>query len=339
MNIKTDQRLADWEYCRDILPRVSRTFALNIARLDGDTYRAVLLGYLFFRIADTFEDNASQDEEQKIAALGEYADIFRGDKTLEDRLGRYGPLKSLWQEDSPDKELVENGDRVIACYFDLPATYRTIIDPHIARTAGGMASFQRRRLESGSTVYQLRDVAELEEYCYYVAGIVGEMLTSIFCLRETISPVGWQLEQRQVRFGLALQVTNIVKDFQRDIARGWCYIPASITGKFGIAVKDMTRLSLFQKRKILGELAPVILGYFDSTLEYIKLLPVKERPIRMFCIIPFVLAYNTLHHIIKMRGDKLTREKVSALLVKCESFAGSDDLLEKDFLAIRRKLA
>ena len=41
---------------RDILPEVSRTFALSIRVLPGELGRAVLAAYLLCRIADTLED-------------------------------------------------------------------------------------------------------------------------------------------------------------------------------------------------------------------------------------------------------------------------------------------
>ena len=94
VNLKTQPDLRidtkkDWKYCEEILPQVSRTFALNIAQLQGDIYKAVLLGYLFFRIADTFEDNTFQNEAQKIRALHDYSEIFRGNKNLDERLKLY----------------------------------------------------------------------------------------------------------------------------------------------------------------------------------------------------------------------------------------------------------
>ena len=334
---QTDTK-TDWQYCEEILPKVSRTFALNIGQLKGDTYKAVLLGYLFFRIADTFEDNKYQNETQKITALHHYADIFWGNKSLNERLKLYEPLKLQWEEDSPENDLLESGDKAIRCYFDLPAIYRQIIDPHIARTSEGMSEFQKRKLDSNSRIFQLQDISDLEKYCYYVAGIVGEMLTQIFSQQADIAPIKSQLEEYQIRFGLALQVTNIVKDYKKDIERGWCYIPVSITEKYGIPLDKVTSLSIGQKKKILSELTPVILGYFDSALKYIKTIPVSERPVRMFCIIPFVLAYNTLHHLAQMKGDKLSRNQVTALLAKCNSFADSNDLLEKDYLQIYQKL-
>jgi len=84
----------DWEYCRYILPKVSRTFALNIEQLEGEIYRTVLIGYLLFRVADTFEDNNYRDENDKITDLKDLSLLFEGDKDLSERLRIYEPLKS-----------------------------------------------------------------------------------------------------------------------------------------------------------------------------------------------------------------------------------------------------
>ncbi|MDP2729442.1 MAG: squalene/phytoene synthase family protein [Dehalococcoidales bacterium] len=326
----------DWEYCQAILPGVSRTFALNIVQLEGNIHKAILLGYLFFRIADTFEDDALQNEAQKIEALHSYAGVFRGNQTLRERLEIYQSLEFSWLAASPAKELVENGDRVIRCYFQLPDAYREIIDPHIARTSEGMAKFQERKLQSAG-VFQLQDLAEMEDYCYQVAGIVGEMLTRLFCLEEKVSPFKSELEKYQTRFGLALQVTNIVKNYPEDIARGWCYVPASITGKYAFHPEREASLPVIPK-EFLDELTPTILSYFDSTLKYIKSIPESEKPIRMFCLIAFVLAYNTLLHLIRTRNAKLSQDQVATLLARCASFAGSNDLLEKDYREVYRQL-
>ena len=332
------QARMDWKYCEEILPKVSRTFALNITQLKGDIYRAVLLGYLFFRIADTFEDNVYQGETEKIAALDNYSELFSGNKDLDERSRLYESLRFMWEEKSPDKNLVENGDRVIRCLFELPQVYREIVDPHIARTAEGMARFQERKLEGNSGILQFQSIEDLEGYCYYVAGIVGEMLTMLFCQQEDVSCLKSELEKHQVDFGLALQFTNIAKDYQKDIQRGWCYIPASITEKYDIELEKMTSLSMGQRKVILRELTPTILGYFDSTLKYITAIPESERPVRMFCIIPFVLAYNTLLHLAQTKSNKLPRARVATILAKCNSYAKSNNLLQKDYSEVYRKL-
>ena len=151
--MKASKIESEWSYCRKILPRVSRTFSLNITQLEGDIFKAVLLGYLFFRIADTFEDTMFQNEQEKVAGLEDFSEIFRGDKSLSERLILYEPLRYRWREDSDVKDLVENGHLVLRAYFDIPEIYRKIIDPLVVRTSEGMAKFQRRKSESEGTIF------------------------------------------------------------------------------------------------------------------------------------------------------------------------------------------
>jgi farnesyl-diphosphate farnesyltransferase len=322
----------DWEYCRAMLPKVSRTFALNIGQLEGDIHRTVLLGYLLFRIADTFEDTVYMTEGEKMAVLRDFSDIFKGNKDFGYRLTLYDALKYRWREESDAKDLVENGHRTLRCYFDIPESHRRIIDPLIVETAEGMAGFQERKLKSSQTVFQLADSADLEEYCYYVAGVVGVMLTEIFCQREPIVRVRPHLERFQVHFGIALQLINILKDYAGDIARGWCYIPRAITEKYRIHIESIEELAGWQKRGIVRDMVVHTMPYLDSTLKYIKWLPLEERAIRMFCIIPFILGYRTLAEIAGMRRDKVSREEVVWIIERSYACAESNSLLENDYL-------
>jgi len=330
-------REKDWEYCRKILPLVSRTFALNIEQLEGDMFKTVLLGYLLFRIADTFEDTIYQDEKEKIADLSGFSAIFKGNKGLAYRLNLYEPLKVRWKENSDAKDLIENGHIVLRCYFDIPETYRRIIDPLIVETSEGMAKFQKQKLQRKGKIFQLSDIKELENYCYYVAGIVGMMLTRVFCHRESIEEKRSELENFQIHFGLALQLTNIIKDYKKDIARGWCYIPLTITEKHNIKLNKIETLSIKQSKGIIKDMIPVIVTYLDSASRYIKLLPLSERSIRIFCIIPFVLGYRTLAKIAKMEGNKLSREEVALIIKQSDAYAKLNGPLEEDYLKIRER--
>lgn len=327
----------DWAYCKDILPRVSRTFALNIGQLEGNTFRAVLLGYLLFRIADTFEDTLYQDESEKIADLRDFSEIFRGDKDLHSRMELYEPLKFRWKENSHEKELIEKGPTILRCYFDIPGIYRSIMDPLLVEASEGMAEFQRRKLQTNSTVFQLADAQELEDYCYYVAGVVGIMLTKIFCLHESTKKRRTELEACQIQFGLALQMINIIKDFQKDIARGWCYIPHTVTRNCNIELDEIDALSVDQRRSVLQVIIPRVVQYLDATLTYIHALPIGERSIRRFCIIPFVIGYRTLVKIVEMKENKVSREEIASIMNETAAFAKSNRVLELDYLKTRER--
>jgi len=325
----------DWGYCRDILQKVSRTFSLNITQLEGDVFKIVLVGYLLFRIADTFEDTIYQSEVEKIKDLKDFSEIFKGNKGLIDRLKLYESLKFRWKEDSDSKNLVENGHIVLRSYFDLPEIYRKIVDPLIVETSEGMAKFQRLKSENNSLIFQLTDFKELEDYCYYVAGVVGIMLTKIFSQTNSIRKKRLELENFQVCFGIALQLINIIKDYQKDIARGWCYIPLSITENYNVKLEMIDSLSVKQRQGIIKNMLPLIIKYLDSSLNYIKLLPLQEKSIRMFCIIPFVLGYNTLNKIAKLEGNKISREEVAAIINKSIAYSKSNSSLEEDYITFR----
>ncbi len=325
----------DWVYCREMLQKVSRTFALNITQLHGDIFKAVLLGYLLFRIADTFEDNLYQGEEEKIADLEDFSEIFRGNKDLHQRLRLYESLKFRWNENSYEKDLIENGSIVLRCYFDISETYRRIIDPLLVKTSEGMAKFQRRKLESKSTIFQLADIKELEDYCYYVAGVVGVMLTKVFCEKQSIREKRSELERFEVHFGLALQLINIIKDYEKDMARGWFYIPVTVTENYNIELDKIDTLSMDQRQGIVQELIPRVVRYLDSTLKYIRLLPLHETSIRRFCVLPFVIGYRTLAKVVQVEGNKISREEVASIVNKTALYAQSNRALEEDYLEIR----
>src|SRR5512134_1471962 len=63
--------LADREFCRAILPKVSRTFALGIRLLPAGLEEAVRTSYLLCRSADTIEDSADLPAARKDALLTE----------------------------------------------------------------------------------------------------------------------------------------------------------------------------------------------------------------------------------------------------------------------------
>lgn len=78
---------------------------------------------------------------------------------------------------------------------------------------------------------QVQTREELEIYCYHVASVVGLIMSKIFGLSE-LSGV-----PRAVEMGLAMQMTNILRDVQEDYERGRIYLPTGEMQKKGATVE------------------------------------------------------------------------------------------------------
>ncbi len=83
----------------------------------------------------------------------------------------------------------------------------------------GMAEFQQRATSDG-----LNDLPQLDRYCYHVAGVVGEMLTDLFCdYSAEINERRDELLPLAVSFGQGLQMTNTSRMYGR-IAAAVCAV-------------------------------------------------------------------------------------------------------------------
>ena len=141
-----------------------------------------------------------------------------------------------------------------------------------------MAGFVARTDEAGEL--GLADLQDLRDYCYVVAGIVGEMLTELFLLdREGLMPVAEELRVRSAQFGEALQLVNILKDSSFDATEGRAYLPSGVGRDevFALARSDLRAageyvLALQQVRADPGLIAfnalPVLLAV--ATLEKVE---------------------------------------------------------------------
>ncbi len=321
-----------WAYCERMLPLVSRTFSLNIRQLTGTLYRSVLVGYLLFRMADTVEDAPGLSEAEKIKGLIGFSRFFEN-----------GGLSSNWYTplvrpflnavcpETPEGDLLRHGDRVFICYAALPQSYREIMGEALRESMLGMVCYQERKRENPGGIFQLKDWNDLTQYCYYVAGVVGKMLTRLFCLESELMPYQITLSRNEIHFGLALQLTNIAKDYPADIKRGWCYLPQTLTARLGITPQEILDDPGCRHEEITQALIKATLPHFEGTYRYIAGIPLHLESIRKFCIIPFVLAYHTLAFLCESRISKLSRNRVRHLLGEVEGFCRSNARLKADY--------
>jgi farnesyl-diphosphate farnesyltransferase len=273
-----------------LLEETSRTFALSIPVLPEPTHREVMIAYLLFRIADTFEDAAHWEPERRIAALRDFSGLLRAWSRPEAE-----GLAAAWSAAHPSphagyRELIAEVPFVLDAFFALTPGAVEPVRAHVIRSAEGMAGYVART-QGGRLV--LADVADLKAYCYVVAGIVGEMLTELFLLRrEALAPIASTLRERAATFGEALQLVNILKDSTVDASEGRSYLPASAPRAevFALARRDLG---------VAGD--------------YIRALQQNAAPrgIVEFCALPVLLARASLDKIeSKGSGSKISRPEV-----------------------------
>ncbi len=236
---------SDMTSLEDLLEKTSRTFALSIPVLPEPTRREVMIAYLLFRIADTFEDASHWEPARRIEALAALQELLRAParpeaERLSGQWGAAGPSPHAGYQ-----ELIAEVPFVLDAFFALRPEAVEPVRTHVIRSAEGMARYVARTREDSLV---LADVADLKAYCYVVAGIVGEMLTELFLLgRPRLEPMAPFLRERAATFGEALQLVNVLKDRAVDAFEGRRYLPPQVDRAevFALARRDLETASRY----------------------------------------------------------------------------------------------
>jgi len=208
----------------DLLQKTSRTFALTIPLLPLPTREEVGLAYLLFRIVDTFEDATRWAPDRRMAAIRSFLPLLEEPDPAQARRFSQRCTSDPPVDHAGYLELLSEIPFVLSCLHALPGPGRDILREHVRRSAEGMIEVVAR---SGvDRVLRLGSIPELRDYCYVVAGIVGEMLTELFLLNHPrVGPARDFLRARSRLFGEALQLVNILKDAEVDEREGRIYLP------------------------------------------------------------------------------------------------------------------
>jgi farnesyl-diphosphate farnesyltransferase len=310
-----------------ILPHVSRTFALTIPQLPMPLRTAVTNAYLLCRIADTIEDEPALSPTESRVFLQRFTAVVRGTEPA-------GPLarelvRRLSERTLPaERELVSGMERVIEVTAGLGAE-RAAIQRCIEVMCHGMHHFQQTASVAG-----LARSSDLDSYCYYVAGVVGEMLTELFCCHSpAVAAQRNALQELSTSFAEGLQLTNIIKDFWEDRSRGACWFPRDLFARHGIELAEVSPQGSDARFQAgVRELVAVAHGHLRNALAYALLLPTGEPGIRLFCLWAIGLAVLTLRridaHLDYANGAQVKVSHSAVLLTRlCTSAAVRNDRL------------
>lgn len=291
--LASDPHVAD-DFCRLWLGLVSRTFALTIRVLPRELEETVRIAYLFMRIADTVEDDRDMAPIERKKLLEKFSACFSSGDPDPEKIEEYlGALPPAWKSAThPDLFLSAHADLVFRVYAHVRPDWREAVSERVREMCSGMVHYALRRREDGWFALETRQ--ELLDYCYFVAGTVGLMLTDLFS--SGMAPARKErLRSNAVAFGLALQLVNIARDIPADGTRSTVFVPEEMCRSRGV---EPFELWLPERRAQSSAVLLDLIRLADREVRlaqtYVLDLPASAWRKRLFCLRPLLMAQDTL---------------------------------------------
>ncbi|MBI1808304.1 MAG: squalene/phytoene synthase family protein [Gemmatimonadetes bacterium] len=341
MSVDSPQRVRDAvRFGHEVLPGVSRTFAISIRFLPGMLGRSVLTAYLLCRIADTIEDDGTASPARKQELLDAFVRCL-GDR---DAAEAFPALAHDIAGDAAHVALLRHTDLVGVLLRSLSTASRDRVVHWVTEMARGMRKFVGLYPEG----IRIQTVAEYREYCYYVAGTVGCMLTELWPLHApSVGPAEFaRLWPKCQQFGEALQTVNILKDIAHDAEEeNAIYIPAATLAEHGSGHATLLAESHRDRNQAaVADFVRLAWADLDEALEYLLLVPRRALAIRAFCVLPLPFAYAPLRALTASRemlraggAVKISRREVRSLTVVGLASLASDRALRALVARVRER--
>lgn len=178
------------EEARETTNRVARTFSLACRLLPKEVREDVYRLYLVFRRLDDLVDDGIEGASERIGLVEAWA--------------RDGVVAG------PEARILED----LASRHDLPRQ--------------AMLDFCRGMRDDLEGVV-CESEADLDVYCYRVAGTVGVVMSALLGVRGDVEVA----RRHAAALGMAMQRTNILRDIDEDRGNGRCYLATETRARFG----------------------------------------------------------------------------------------------------------
>lgn len=303
----------DADFYQNHLDRVSRSFAFCIRQLPQPLRDWIGLSYLLCRVVDTIEDSAWSDLQAQLHAFQQF------DAGLLNRAA-LSPLAE-WQETFPrdisadEKRLLSDAAVLMADFHKLPPPVHEIIRELVLSMSQGMQHFCRQRRDGA---LRLGTLGEVNQYCFFVAGVVGELLAKLVSRVEPKFRLSQMNVLRAHHFGLFLQKVNLLKDQVGDEQVGRHLIPSRE------AVEDSSQENAAR------------------ALDFLLDVPKEQIEFRRFCAWSLFLGLEALsvarNSLLRKKVLKVPRAEMAAVLEKVEGALDDDNALRSLFESFASKL-
>jgi len=209
----------------ETLRSVSRSFYLSIRFLPAQLREPIALAYLLARTTDTVADTTQISRSVRMETLKLLSNAIEGTASRDVVAELIASFVSL-QENARERQLLDSLPDCLARLEGMQHADRNDVRVVLEKiTRGQMLDVQR--FDNPQEIRALSTAADLEEYTYLVAGCVGEFWTRL-CFRhvhEFASRTEDEMLALAKRYGMALQLINVLRDAGSDLRAGRCYFP------------------------------------------------------------------------------------------------------------------
>src|SRR6184192_4499800 len=314
-----------------ILRSVSRSFYLSIRFLPAQLREPVALAYLLARTTDSVADTPEISNLVRIETLKMLSDGVQSKASRDvviNLIASFIPLQS----NKSERQLLESLPDCLDWLEQLEEADRNDIRLVLEKiTRGQMLDLQR--FDNPEEIRALGTAADLDEYTHLVAGCVGEFWTRL-CFRHVRNFASLSEDEMLAlgkRYGMALQLINVLRDAGADLRAGRCYFP-----EYELTAAHLTASQIFSEPQRFEPIYRTWLekakSGLESGMEYSR--AIENRRVRAATVLPALIGARTLA-LLQVAGTaalkrtvKVPRSEVRAMIVRLALACGSRRQIE-----------
>jgi farnesyl-diphosphate farnesyltransferase len=266
----------------------------------------VSLAYLLARATDTVADTTEISPAIRAEKLQTLARAIQGripPNAIVDLGASFAPL----QKNPDERALIESLPRCLEWLEGLDPIDRNEVRAALDKITRGQ-SLDLQRFADSAEIRVLATANDLDEYTYLVAGSVGEFWTRL-CFRHVrkftrLSEI--EMSELGKRYGMGLQLINILRDAGSDLRKGRCYFPEEELSAVRITPADILRepdrfRPIYRKWREKAEEA------LKSGMQYSR--AIRSRRVRAATVLPALIGARTLA-ILRDAGTTALRRTI-----------------------------
>jgi farnesyl-diphosphate farnesyltransferase len=319
-----------------ILRSVSRSFYLSIRFLPAPLRDPVALAYLLARTTDTVADTTRISGTVRTETLKMLSNGIQGRASRDVVINLTASFVPL-QENAAERTLLRSLPDCLEWLEHVEAADRNDIRVVLEKiTRGQMLDLER--FDNPTEIRALQSAADLDEYTYLVAGCVGEFWTRL-CFRHVRNFASLSEDEMLAlgkRYGMALQLINVLRDAGSDLRAGRCYFPEEELSAVGLpAAQILSEPERFQP--IYKRWTQKAQDELECGIQYSR--AIGDRRVRAATVLPALIGARTLallrdagttplQHKIKVRRGEV-RRMILSLVVTFASRKPIDAMFER----------